>query len=90
MKKLLVFAVWISILTGGTAVLRAQAPVAQKPATVTTTAPQPAPKNLRSDDKKEELCKKLLQRKSELRREEHEHAKERRGTETKGKTDNPK
>lgn len=94
MKKLLILGILTAAFMSGITTLQAQSPAAQSPAAqkpATTAAPastQTAPKNIKTDDKKEELCKRLLERKNELRKEEHERAKERR-TETKEKS-NPK
>lgn len=79
---ILIIAIWIAAFFDGRMVAFAQPSVTQKPlpqAAVTQNTPRVA----KSEEKKEELSKKLLERKNELRREEREHAKERRSTEAK-------
>jgi hypothetical protein len=79
MKKLIIFWILFTALLGG-GVIYAQKPMGQKP-TPSGAAVQFAPREIRSEEKREELSRKLLHRKNELRREEHEHAIERRNTE---------
>jgi hypothetical protein len=47
------------------------------------------PRETRSE-KREELSRKLVQRKNELRREEHEHLSDPRNSEARERTNNPK
>ncbi len=79
MKKLITFSVIYVLCFSGSAVVHAQKPADQKPAQTTVTT-QAAPQGVKSDDKREELSKKLLQRKDELRKEDHDRNKERRNT----------
>ena len=74
MKKLIIFWILFTALLGG-GVLYAQKPVEQKPAPL-GGAIQSAPREVRSEEKRDELSRKLLQRKNELRKEEHERSKE--------------
>ena len=62
----------------------------QKPVPTVTQTEIQHPYGIRSEEKKEELSKKLVQRKNELRKEEHEHNKERRNFEVKEKSNSPK
>ena len=86
MKKFFLFALFSIAFIGS-------ASFAQNP-----TTPKPVPKPLegtrihefRSEVKREELSKKLMQRKDELRKEEHEHSKERRNTKVEEKTPSQK
>ncbi len=64
-------------------VLYAQGPVVQKSASTVTAVARPH--EIRSEEKREELSKKLMQRKSELRREDHEHDRGHRSANTKEK-----
>ncbi|MEP7233692.1 MAG: hypothetical protein ABI778_00220 [Ignavibacteriota bacterium] len=73
-----------SYITFCTALLAGGALYAQKPVEQKTSQPavQQAPRETRTEDKREELSKKLLERKNELRKEEHVHAKEHRNTDS--------
>ncbi len=70
MKKILVIAIWsVAFLADGA--LYAQKHPPQK-SSFSRSSVESAVRGIHSDEKREELSKKLLQRKNELRREEHE------------------
>ena len=76
MNKLIIYFIAGTLFLGVEA-LHAQRPTDAKPA-ATAGAGQSAPREGKTVEKREELSKKLLQRKDELRKEDHERAKERR------------
>ena len=62
----------------------------QKPIPTVNQTEVQHPREIRTEEKKEELSKRLLKRKNELREEEHEHDKARKNAEAHEKTNNPK
>ena len=83
MKELVIYVLFCVTLLSGSA-LYAQKPVEPK-SEPAASAILSARRDMKTEDKREELSKKLLERKNELRREEKEHAKEIRSVEVREK-----
>jgi hypothetical protein len=84
-KKAIILFMCFTALSWGVSFAQPQRPVSSAPQTEVQR-----PREIKADGKKEELSKKLLQRKNELRREERQHNKEHRNSETKEKSNNSK
>jgi hypothetical protein len=84
MKKLIIFSILLTVFFGSKGSF-AQKPTERRPAQSGSSV-QSAAREVRSGEKREELSKKLLQRKNELRREEHERLRERHNLEDREKS----
>ena len=87
MKKTAIL-ILLSFILAGSSIFYAQVPNAPKPA----PAKGEGIARIREDrtEKREELSKKLMQRKIELRKEEHNQTKEHRNAEARERSNNPK
>jgi hypothetical protein len=81
------FVMWCTAFGGGISAIDAQP---RKLASSRMESVIQRPRETRPETKREELSKKLMQRKNELRKEEHGHVPDRRSSETHEKSNSPK
>ena len=84
-KTIIIIFATFSTLLSGIRISYAQVPLAAKPTSVVLSAEQPVAKPKSDEIKREELSKKLLERKNELRNE-RSHQKEQHRSESKEKS----